>query len=87
MGSGMVRPANASALSLSQSPDNQGSAAGYLGSVIPIGHMLTPVVAMPIYQYNPSNLYLFSAVLCFIAVIMLLSISTFKAEYIEKNVT
>ena len=87
MGSGMVRPANASALSLSQSPDNQGSAAGYLGSVIPIGHMLTPVIAMPIYQYNPSNLYLFSAALCFIAVIMLLSISTFKAENIEKNVT
>jgi hypothetical protein len=49
--------------------------------------MLTPVIAMPIYQYNPSNLYLFSAVLCFIAVIMLLSISTFKAEYIEQNVT
>lgn len=87
LGSGMVRPANASALSLSQSPDNQGSAAGYLGSVIPIGHMLTPIVAMPIYQYNPSNLYLFSAVLCFIAVIMLLSVPQFKEEFIENNVT
>jgi MFS family permease len=87
IGSGMVRPANASALSLSQSPDNQGSAAGYLGSVIPIGHMLTPIIAMPIYQYNPSNLYLFSAVLCLIAVIMLLTVSSFKTEHTDNNVT
>ena len=41
-GGGMFRPANASSLSLAQTPDNQGKAAGYLGSVIPIGHVLTP---------------------------------------------
>jgi predicted MFS family arabinose efflux permease len=40
-GGGMFRPANASSLSLAQSPDNQGKAAGYLGSVMPIGHVLT----------------------------------------------
>ena len=63
-GFGMTRPALASSLSLAQNPDNQGSAAGYLGSVIPIGHMTTPFIAMPIYSINPSYLYYFSSILC-----------------------
>jgi len=72
LGSGMVRPANASALSLAQTPDDQGVAAGYLGSVMPIGHILTPLVAMPIYQYAPEYLYFFSAFLCFIALLFII---------------
>ena len=63
-GFGMTRPALASSLSLAQTPENQGSAAGYLGSVIPIGHMTTPFIAMPIYAINPSYLYYFSSILC-----------------------
>ena len=58
LGFGMTRPALSSSLSLAQSPENQGSAAGYLGSVIPIGHMTTPFIAMPIYAINPAYLYL-----------------------------
>ena len=72
MGSGMVRPANSSALSLAQTPDNQGTAAGFLGSVIPIGHILTPLIAMPIYQYNPTYLYYFSSALCFMALFFII---------------
>ncbi|MDC1475424.1 MFS transporter [Gammaproteobacteria bacterium] len=72
MGAGMVRPANASALSLAQTPDDQGTAAGYLGSVMPIGHALTPLVAMPIYQYAPHYLYFFSAFLCFTALLFII---------------
>ena len=34
VGFGMTRPALSSSLSLAQTPENQGSAAGYLGSVI-----------------------------------------------------
>ena len=63
-GFGMTRPALASSLSIAQTPENQGSAAGYLGSVIPIGHMTTPIIAMPIYSLNPSYLYYFSSILC-----------------------
>ena len=63
-GFGMTRPALASSLSLAQTPENQGSAAGYLGSVIPIGHMTTPFIAMPIYAINPAYLYYFSSILC-----------------------
>ena len=72
MGAGMVRPANAAALSIAQTPDDQGTAAGYLGSVIPIGHILTPLVAMPTYQYAPHYLYYFSAFLCFIALLFII---------------
>jgi fucose permease len=71
-GGGMFRPANASSLSLAQTPDNQGKAAGYLGSVIPIGHVLTPIVAMPIYQFGPEYLYFFSASLCFISLLFII---------------
>ena len=85
IGSGMIRPANASALSLAQSPENQGSAAGYLGSVIPIGHMLTPVVAMPIYQIDPTYLYIFSAILCFIAAIFIIINPTMKSVKLLEN--
>lgn len=72
LGVGMFRPANASSLSLAQTPDNQGKAAGYLGSVIPIGHVLTPIVAMPIYQLGPQYLYFFSASLCFISLLFII---------------
>ena len=72
-GFGMTRPALASSLSLAQSPENQGSAAGYLGSVIPIGHMTTPFIAMPIYSINPAYLYYFSSVLCITLIIFIIS--------------
>ena len=72
-GFGMTRPAVASSLSLAQSPENQGSAAGYLGSVIPIGHMTTPFIAMPIYSINPAYLYYFSSVLCITLIIFIIS--------------
>ena len=72
-GFGMTRPALASSLSLAQSPENQGSAAGYLGSVIPIGHMTTPFIAMPIYSINPAYLYYFSSVLCIALIIFIIS--------------
>ena len=71
-GFGMTRPALASSLSLAQNPENQGSAAGYLGSVIPIGHMTTPFIAMPIYSINPAYLYYFSSILCITLVLFII---------------
>ena len=71
-GAGMFRPANASSLSLAQTPANQGKAAGYLGSVLPVGHVLTPIVAMPIYQIGPEYLYFFSAALCFVCLLFII---------------
>ena len=72
-GFGMTRPALASSLSIAQTPENQGSAAGYLGSVIPIGHMTTPFIAMPIYAINPAYLYYFSSILCIALIVFIIS--------------
>ena len=80
IGGGMLRPAISSSLSLSQTPEHQGIAAGYLGSVYPIGHILTPVLAMPIYAINPSYLYYFSAMLCLICFIFIISHPIFRKE-------
>ena len=80
-GFGMTRPALASSLSLAQTPENQGSAAGYLGSVIPIGHMTTPFIAMPIYAINPAYLYYFSSILCIALIIFIIVHPIFKNKY------
>jgi MFS family permease len=80
IGGGMLRPAISSSLSLSQTPEHQGIAAGYLGSVYPVGHILTPVLAMPIYSINPSYLYYFSAMLCLICFTFIISHPIFRKE-------
>mgnify|MGYP000256143192 CR=1 FL=1 len=80
IGGGMLRPAISSSLSLSQTPEHQGIAAGYLGSVYPVGHILTPVLAMPIYAINPSYLYYFSSMLCLICFIFIISHPVFRKE-------
>ena len=80
IGGGMLRPAISSSLSLSQTPEHQGIAAGYLGSVYPVGHILTPVLAMPIYAINQSYLYYFSAMLCLICFIFIISHPIFRKE-------
>jgi len=78
LGGGLLRPAISSSLSLAQSPEHQGSVAGYLGSVYPIGHILTPILAMPIYAYNPAHLYYFSSFLCFICFLFIMTHAVFK---------
>ena len=80
IGGGMLRPAISSSLSLSQTPEHQGIAAGYLGSVYPVGHILTPVLAMPIYAINPSYLYYFSSMLCLICFIFIISHPIFRKK-------
>ena len=81
-GFGMTRPALSSSLSLAQSPENQGSAAGYLGSVIPIGHMTTPFIAMPIYAIDPSYLYYFSSILCIGLILFIILHPTMKKTHL-----
>jgi len=78
LGGGLLRPAISSSLSLAQSPEHQGSVAGYLGSVYPIGHILTPILAMPVYAYNPAYLYYFSSFLCFICFLFIITHSVFS---------
>ena len=83
LGGGLLRPAISSSLSLAQSPEHQGSVAGYLGSVYPIGHILTPILAMPIYAYNPAYLYYFSSFLCFICFLFIMTHAVFKQNNLK----
>ena len=50
VGTGMLGPGVSASLSLSVEKDNQGSASGFLGMVIPIGHIISPLVTMPLYS-------------------------------------
>ena len=83
LGGGLLRPAISSSLSLAQSPEHQGSVAGYLGSVYPIGHILTPILAMPVYAYNPAYLYYFSSFLCFICFLFIMTHAVFKQNNLK----
>ena len=58
-GGGLARPGNVSILSLSINKNEQGSASGMMGTVFPLGHLLTPFSIMPLYMINPSFPYLF----------------------------
>jgi len=57
-GGGLARPGNVSILSLSIDKNEQGSASGLMGTVFPLGHLLTPFSIMPLYMINPSYPYL-----------------------------
>ena len=57
-GGGLARPGNISILSISVNSNEQGSASGLMGTVFPLGHLLTPFSIMPLYMINPSYPYL-----------------------------
>ena len=57
-GGGLARPGNVSILSLSINKNEQGSASGLMGTVFPLGHLLTPFSIMPLYMMNPGYPYL-----------------------------
>ena len=71
LGGGMLGPGISSSLSLSVGKDYQGAAGGFLGMVIPIGHVISPLVSMPLYILNPSMPYLLGASLMFFATIFI----------------
>ena len=62
-GGGLARPGNVSILSLSIDKHEQGSASGLMGTVFPLGHLLTPFSIMPLYMLNPSYPYLLISIL------------------------
>ena len=72
LGGGMIGPGISASLSLSVGKENQGSASGFLGMVIPVGHVISPIISMPLYTINPSYPYLLGSFLmlfCFIFVL------------------
>ena len=73
LGGGMLRPGVSSSLSISVGKENQGSASGFLGMVIPVGHVISPIISMPLYSVSPSYPYLLGSVLMLISFIFILS--------------
>ena len=68
----MLGPGISASLSLSVGKENQGSASGFLGMVIPVGHVISPIISMPLYTINPSYPNLLGSFLmlfCFIFVL------------------
>ena len=71
LGGGMLGPGISSSLSLSVGKEYQGVAGGFLGMVIPIGHVISPLVSMPLYILSPSLPYLLGSSLMFFAMIFI----------------
>jgi len=73
LGGGMLGPGVSSSLSLSVGKENQGSASGFLGMVIPIGHVISPFISMPLYTLNPSYPYLLGSFLMLLTFLFVLT--------------
>ena len=73
LGMGLARAGNITMLSLSVSKDEQGAANGLLNMVFPIGHILVPIVIMPLYILSPEIPYLLLSSLAILLIIFILS--------------
>ncbi len=67
IGLGITRPSYNSALSLSHEKQFQSSAAGIMGSTLPIGHMIAPIF-VSLYLINFSYVYIFSTIICIVSI-------------------
>ena len=73
LGGGMLGPGISASLSLSVGKDYQGTAGGFLGMVIPVGHVISPIISMPLYVLNPSFPYFLASFLMLTAIIFVFS--------------
>ena len=69
----MLGPGISASLSLSVGKENQGSASGFLGMVIPVGHVISPIISMPLYLINPSYPYLLGSFLMLLTFLFVLT--------------
>ena len=72
LGMGLARAGNVTMLSLSVSKSEQGTANGLLNMVFPIGHILVPVVIMPLYIISPEIPYILLSTLAILLIIFIL---------------
>ncbi|MBF2755074.1 MAG: MFS transporter [Gammaproteobacteria bacterium AqS3] len=79
IGSGMLIPGRSAALSLTIDAHRQGEAMGLIGSVMPIGHVLSPVLIMPLYLWDSAAPYGLLVVLCFLGVLLTLQSPVIRA--------
>ncbi len=83
LGFGLLRPGLAAAASLSVSPNEQGSVAGVLGSTHAAGHVLMPIIGMPLYKIDPQYPFLVASclsALAFLFIILHPKVRSVRAE-------
>ncbi len=72
-GFGLLRPGLSSAASLIVEPDEQGAVAGIIGSTAAIGHVLNPIIGMPLYQLDARLPFLLAAGLLGLCLLVILA--------------
>jgi len=85
LGFGMLRPGLSATASLSVEPDEQGAVAGMLGSTGAVGHMLNPIIGMPLYQIFHQGPFVMSAVLLGLSLLTILLHPRFKGVNVESE--
>ena len=51
--------------------EHQGKANGFMGMVIPVGHIFSPLIAMPLYMASPQYPYLLGFIIMFCSFIFI----------------
>lgn len=74
IGFGLIRPGLSSAASLSVDPDEQGGVAGIIGSTAAVGHVLNPIIGMPLYEYDPRAPFLLAGVLIGLSLLAIVTV-------------
>ena len=70
-GQGILSTGIAAAISLSVGPKNQGKANGFMGMIMPIGHVISPLVAMPLYMISPEYPYFLGSTAMFMMLLFI----------------
>ena len=73
IGGGALQSVLSAMMSVSVRPSEQGAAAGLRGSVMPLGHVLSPVLAMPLYIIDPQYPYIMALSLMAIMFLVLVT--------------
>ncbi len=84
VGFGLLRPGLMAGASLSVSPRDQGAIAGLIGSTAATGHILNPVVGIPLYQVMPQAPFILAMGL--MVIILLMAVLHPVVSRIEANV-
>ena len=71
LGQGTQSTGLAAALSLSVGKHHQGKANGFMGMVIPVGHIFSPLLAMPLYMVSPHYPYLLGFLVMFFSLVFI----------------
>ncbi len=86
IGLGMLRPGLGAAASLAVGPNEQGGAAGLITATGPVGHVISPFIIMPLYQFNHHGPYVLNGVLMAGLLVYILTSPRIRAVMVRARV-